>query len=153
MKTYDRHTKSGGGKSFGNRDRDRGSDRGGDRDRDFGGERRTPVLHRATCAECGTSCEVPFRPTGERPVLCSNCFRRDDSAPRRGPRFDEPRRFAPEARGGSFDNNDRGGNSSFKAPDQTQKQLAAINAKLDKILQILGEGDEGDDDGDIDIED
>ncbi|MBU0612459.1 hypothetical protein KKB10_00430 [Patescibacteria group bacterium] len=28
----------------------------------------------ATCDECGNKCEVPFRPSGGKPVLCSNCF-------------------------------------------------------------------------------
>ncbi|HBC44543.1 TPA: hypothetical protein DCZ81_00015 [Candidatus Collierbacteria bacterium] len=28
----------------------------------------------ATCDQCGSSCQVPFRPTSGKPVLCSNCF-------------------------------------------------------------------------------
>jgi CxxC-x17-CxxC domain-containing protein len=32
----------------------------------------------AVCDECGDNCEVPFRPTGERPVLCSACFGRQN---------------------------------------------------------------------------
>lgn len=31
-------------------------------------------MHQATCSECGQSCEIPFRPTGDRPVFCSKCF-------------------------------------------------------------------------------
>lgn len=31
-------------------------------------------MFQATCHECGQSCEVPFRPTSGKPVLCSNCF-------------------------------------------------------------------------------
>jgi CxxC-x17-CxxC domain-containing protein len=30
----------------------------------------------ATCAECGKSTEVPFQPSGDRPVYCSDCFRK-----------------------------------------------------------------------------
>jgi CxxC-x17-CxxC domain-containing protein len=47
-----------------------------DRDRDRGGRdsRKPTVMHQATCAECGKKCEVPFRPTGDRPVYCSSCF-------------------------------------------------------------------------------
>ncbi|OIO18506.1 MAG: hypothetical protein AUJ23_03455 [Candidatus Magasanikbacteria bacterium CG1_02_32_51] len=63
----------GGGKSF-------GGSRGG---RD--GER--PTMHKAVCSECGDNCEIPFRPTGDRPVFCSNCFSKQQdgggSAPRR----------------------------------------------------------------------
>lgn len=65
----------GGGKSFGG---SRGGSRGG-RDGD------RPTMHKAICSECGDSCEIPFRPTGDRPVFCSNCFSKQqgDSAPRR----------------------------------------------------------------------
>ena len=29
----------------------------------------------AVCARCGKDTQVPFRPTGARPVYCSDCFR------------------------------------------------------------------------------
>ena len=32
-------------------------------------------MHDATCARCGSETQVPFRPTGARPVYCSDCFR------------------------------------------------------------------------------
>ena len=36
--------------------------------------------HQAVCGDCGTPTTVPFRPTQDRPVYCSRCFRvrRDD---------------------------------------------------------------------------
>ena len=34
-----------------------------------------PEMHKATCASCGKECEVPFRPTGSKPVYCSDCFK------------------------------------------------------------------------------
>ncbi len=39
------------------------------------------VLHKAICADCSKECEVPFRPTGNRPVYCRECFakRKDDT--------------------------------------------------------------------------
>ena len=40
----------------------------------FGGGMRRE-MHPAVCAECGKDTEVPFRPTGERPVYCSDCYR------------------------------------------------------------------------------
>jgi len=42
---------------------------------------RDRVLHKAVCADCKKECEVPFRPTGNRPVYCKECFgkRKDDS--------------------------------------------------------------------------
>jgi len=30
--------------------------------------------HEATCAECGKKCTVPFKPSGDRPVYCRDCF-------------------------------------------------------------------------------
>ena len=32
-------------------------------------------MHAVVCAQCGKDTEVPFRPTGERPVYCSDCYR------------------------------------------------------------------------------
>ncbi len=29
-----------------------------------------------TCAECGKDTEVPFEPRGDRPVYCSDCYRK-----------------------------------------------------------------------------
>ncbi len=29
-----------------------------------------------TCDSCGKEARVPFRPTGSKPVYCSDCFRR-----------------------------------------------------------------------------
>ncbi|KKR54681.1 MAG: hypothetical protein UT91_C0011G0046 [Parcubacteria group bacterium GW2011_GWA2_40_23] len=59
-------SKFGGGKSFG------GGSRFGDRD---GGR---PPMHPAVCDECGANCEVPFRPTGDRPIYCSSCFEKQN---------------------------------------------------------------------------
>lgn len=33
-------------------------------------------LFDAICAECGAKTQVPFRPTGDRPVYCRDCFNR-----------------------------------------------------------------------------
>jgi len=56
-------------------DFDRGNRGGGSRRdsgqrRDFGPRE----MHKATCAECGKECEVPFKPTEGRPVYCRECF-------------------------------------------------------------------------------
>ncbi len=32
------------------------------------------ILHKAVCADCRRECEVPFKPTGERPTYCKECF-------------------------------------------------------------------------------
>jgi len=38
----------------------------------FGGPRQ---MHPAVCGACGKDTEVPFQPSGDRPVYCSDCFR------------------------------------------------------------------------------
>ena len=32
-------------------------------------------LYDAVCADCGKTAQVPFQPTGSRPVYCNDCFR------------------------------------------------------------------------------
>ena len=33
-------------------------------------------MHKATCADCGKECEVPFKPDEDRPVYCRDCFQK-----------------------------------------------------------------------------
>lgn len=49
--------------------RDRGMGGFGD-----GGFGRPREMHKATCSECKRECEVPFKPSGDRPVYCKDCF-------------------------------------------------------------------------------
>ncbi|KKT51194.1 MAG: hypothetical protein UW42_C0005G0002 [Candidatus Collierbacteria bacterium GW2011_GWB1_44_197] len=95
---------------------------GGSRESGFGDSRRPQMydkqLFRATCDQCGQSCEVPFRPTNGKPVLCSNCFsisKNDGRRPTMGGSFSKPV-------------------SSAKDSDV---DLKTINEKLDKILGLL----------------
>ena len=40
-----------------------------------GGMSRGPrQMFKAICAECGQETEVPFQPSGDRPVYCRDCF-------------------------------------------------------------------------------
>lgn len=76
------------------------------------GEKR---MFQAECAQCGKSCEVPFRPTGEKPVYCRDCFGGNNSAHAHAPSSSTP----------------------SQGPSNGE-QLRAINAKLDQILKALG---------------
>ena len=44
----------------------------------FGGgyDRGPREMHTVTCAECGKDASVPFVPSGDRPVYCSDCYNR-----------------------------------------------------------------------------
>ncbi|NOR49195.1 MAG: hypothetical protein GQ533_14330 [Methanosarcinaceae archaeon] len=33
-------------------------------------------MHKATCADCKQETEVPFKPSGDRPVYCRECFQK-----------------------------------------------------------------------------
>ena len=68
-----------------------------------------------TCDKCGKRCQVPFKPTGSKPVFCSDCFRQNESENGSSSRF-ESRTSAPSS-----------------------DQLNIINAKLDKIITVLEE--------------
>ena len=109
---FNRDNRSRGGRDFGRRSF--GGDRGADRQ-----------MFKTTCSNCGKECEVPFKPTGSKPVYCRDCFRTmgGSSYSRR------------EDRGSSrpnFDNRERG--SSYP---QYKEQFEALNIKLDKILKLL----------------
>jgi CxxC-x17-CxxC domain-containing protein len=41
------------------------------------GPRPQREMYAATCAACGAETEVPFRPSGNRPVYCRDCFSRN----------------------------------------------------------------------------
>lgn len=141
-----RFGESGGGRSsfggsrFGRSDLPRGG---------FGGRRGDgPVtLYKATCAQCGNTCEVPFRPTGERPVYCKDCFARmggnegkmerggDRGGDRRENRF-EKREFRSHDTPKSYGEGSRG---NAQGTDEVKKELQAMNIKLDRLIKVIEE--------------
>ena len=133
-----------------------------------GGRERGPaIMHQAVCDQCAKSCEDPFKPTGVKPVHCSQCFsshtgspgsnkfeRRDHDRPRSqdkrmfgatcdkcGKRFELP--FRPTGEKPVYCNEcfGKGGNSlnksNDKAVNQYKEQFDALNAKLDRIIRAL----------------
>jgi CxxC-x17-CxxC domain-containing protein len=40
------------------------------------GYRSERQMFPATCAQCGKDTEVPFEPRGDKPVYCSDCYRK-----------------------------------------------------------------------------
>tara|TARA_Y100000034_G_scaffold124422_1_gene172563 strand:+ start:175 stop:507 length:333 start_codon:yes stop_codon:yes gene_type:complete len=67
-----RDSRGGRGSRDSYSDRGRGSDRGYSRDRND--IQKTKV----TCSSCGEKCEVPFKPTSNKPVYCDNCYSKKD---------------------------------------------------------------------------
>jgi CxxC-x17-CxxC domain-containing protein len=33
-------------------------------------------MYKAVCSDCNQECEVPFKPDGERPVYCRECYKK-----------------------------------------------------------------------------
>ena len=103
----------------------------------YGSDRGEVVMHKATCAECGKTCEVPFRPTGDKPVYCSDCFSSKRGSDDRGPRRD----FGDRAPRRDF--NDRPApRADFSRPsapagDEVKKQLSEISLKLDRLANAV----------------
>lgn len=91
-------------------------------------------MHKTTCSNCGKECEVPFRPTGEKPVYCSDCFRKmgPGDAPKGNDRG--PRRPSFGNRDGGH-RGDRGSRPSAQ-PNYTE-QFNTLNAKLDTLIELL----------------
>ena len=104
MGNFNRDNRSGGGRSFG----------GG---RNMG----RPQMHKATCNQCGNECEIPFKPTGSRPVFCSTCFETQGG----GKSFDRPR----------F--NDRKPNFNDRRSNSDDKQMhEAVCAKCGETCEV-----------------
>lgn len=141
---YNKSSKFGGnngGSRFGGGDRGGSRFGGGSRDRDDD----RPEMHKATCAECGDRCEVPFRPNGKRPVLCSVCYKQDsgprDFGAQRHTSTFQDRDDRREDRGG-----DRGGDryptprprmETAGVSPELAAQLKEINEKLDVLIEVL----------------
>ena len=85
------------------------------------GDREAKPMFKAVCAQCHKPCEVPFRPSGNKPVLCSFCFGEQKEGLRPERRV-EHHSFAKESHSKPCDNS------------QTLKDIAL---KLDKIISLL----------------
>jgi CxxC-x17-CxxC domain-containing protein len=135
-------------------DYNRGGDRGGFRDSRGGGSRfgggrsgggfggsrgggsrfgdREVVMHDAVCDDCKKDCQIPFKPSSDKPVYCKDCFnkrggpagRGSDSAPRRdfNSRPQNDFNSAPARAGGN---------------DDIKKQLESMNVKLDRLISAI----------------
>src|ERR1035437_3528040 len=109
MGDFNKDRRPGGGRDFKKRDFD-----------------RPQTMFKTICSDCGKECEVPFKPNGSKPVFCRDCFqgKRRSEGPR--PEF---------SRRPNFD--DRGPQQGPPPPPPHREDFAALNAKLDRILNLL----------------
>jgi CxxC-x17-CxxC domain-containing protein len=68
-----------------------------------------PEMFSVICSKCGRNCDVPFRPTANKPVYCRDCFKE----------------IGKNATSTPMGNND------------AKPALEIINQKLDKIMRAL----------------
>lgn len=98
-------------------------------------------MYTAVCDECGKECEVPFKPSGDKPVYCSSCFERrsEGRSSRRDGGRDRDRRDRRDSRGRDEGRSrDKGAGRGDK---KLQEQINVINGKLDSILRALSSSD------------
>ena len=88
-------------------------------------------LFDAVCATCGKACQVPFKPSGDRPVYCRDCFGGKKDAPRDGARNFEVRGAAPMR----LPNTPKSqGDVRF---EEFKRQIDAVHNKLDVIVKMI----------------
>jgi CxxC-x17-CxxC domain-containing protein len=108
--------------------------------RDGRGSSRPP-LHDAVCNECGKDCKVPFRPSGSKPVFCSECFEQKggggDSRDNRGGRSNQRDSFRP--RFGDRDSGRPPRREGSGSPDLSRltRGIDSLNSKMDRIISLL----------------
>lgn len=115
-----------------------------------------PERYDSVCSSCGKECQVPFKPIKGKPVLCVNCYKKNDSHDQGtnekykaicsecGKECEVPFKpngrkpvlcskcYAKEEDDFDFDDIPRNENA------QLDKKLNMINAKLDDIIRMLG---------------
>jgi len=67
----------------------------------------------AICADCQKECEVPFKPSGDRPVYCSDCFSKRKNTGSFKEKFDNRSRGEDFAQGNRFDKQQGGESRGF----------------------------------------
>ncbi|MBN2735818.1 MAG: hypothetical protein JXR70_02480 [Spirochaetales bacterium] len=112
-----------------------------------------PTFFKAVCDQCGANCEIPFKPTQGKPVLCSNCFEhkpRDNSGERRTSNREtskyqaicdscgnecevpfKPTKGKPIFCDACFES------KKVNEMDELKMEIAILNTKVDKVLEIL----------------
>lgn len=122
-------------------------------------------MYPATCSECGNSCKLPFKPSNDKPVFCSDCFsKKEDSGTNRFDRrparssFGEKKMFKavcdtchkncevpfspssdkPIYCSDCFEKVEKNnGRNNSGGSNQNNKQFEMLNNKLDEILGLL----------------
>jgi CxxC-x17-CxxC domain-containing protein len=124
--------KFGGGRKEGGKSFSSGGKRGGD---------KAPQRFQATCATCQKSCEVPFKPSGDKPVYCSECFDKRSKSDSRDDRSGQGRNerpdFAKPPRDQRPPRHDKQHGQVDTGLIDIKRQLTAIESRLNRILDLI----------------
>lgn len=91
-------------------------------------------MHPATCAKCGSACEVPFRPFAGRQIFCTDCFQ--------GKKNDDGRgndRYEQKGFGGNknFAHPDFRNNPGRENNDDIKRQLEILSSKIERLTRAV----------------
>ena len=101
-------------------------------------------LFSATCSECQKQCDVPFRPSNDKPVYCSACFGMKKSG--HESRNNEQRNHSTEKRSFQKDRQNYARHNNEQRPEHNRndagiadlkRQMNGLEKKLNKILDLI----------------
>ena len=126
-------------RQFGNNNRGNNSNRG--KDKNFGRDKDRKrgdfkPKFQVICDACGEECEVPFRPSGDKPIYCNECFRNKDKK--------QKNKHIDDEDDDDFNTYKEKHQQSKHAPPQSNnneellERLAILEEKIDRILDSLG---------------
>jgi len=132
------------GKGFGGKPKFGGDTRGGNRpggNKHAGGKPggRPAEMFKAECSQCHKACTLPFRPSSDKPVFCSDCFAKKQADGERGAdrRHDNRSGHSKPPRSERPERHDRPQSPSSDQLAGIQRQLSTIEARLNRILDVM----------------
>jgi CxxC-x17-CxxC domain-containing protein len=87
-----------------------------------------------TCSDCGTECTVPFVPRTNKPVFCSDCFRKNKPEDSGNDRYSRDDRGSRNDRGSRYSRDDRGSRSSPRR-ESSRDNSRSSKPRNDKFLR------------------
>ncbi len=132
-----------GGQKFGGKKKFGGDNKfsGGQR-RDSRNDGSSSEMFSATCSECGKKCDVPFKPSQDKPVYCSACFGMKksgnelrNSEGNGSKRERKPFGNGPVNAGPAYSSSPAGPTAQNIL--ELKQQVSALEVKLNKILDLL----------------
>jgi CxxC-x17-CxxC domain-containing protein len=96
-------------------------------------------MHKVNCNECGNVAEVPFKPTGEKPVFCNDCFggKKETSSRSFDTRFDSRTDRKPAANTSTYSSTPRAESKPDPRIGELKSQVEALNSKMDRIIEMI----------------